>query len=66
MTFKKILVRLITVAFLVSSIQISSFAASDGRVDKVLTVGEAEVLQGNEAPKLLIHLKDALQTGDIF
>lgn len=66
MTFKKMLARFITLAFLISSVQISSFAASDGRVDKVLTVGESEILQGDETPKLLIHLEDALKEGDIF
>lgn len=66
MTLNKILARFVTIAFLVSSVQIGSFAASVGRVDKVLTVGESEVLAGDEAPVLIINLKDPLSKGDLF
>ncbi len=66
MTIHKSVGYLLIMAILFAMFPTISYSASNNRITKVVTVGENEILEANNAPRLVIELKDKLQPEDTF
>ena len=66
MTFYKSSVYLLIAALFFAAMPTVSYSASDNRITRLVTVGENEILQGTNAPILVLDLKDPLEPEDTF
>ncbi|MDF2615242.1 MAG: copper amine oxidase N-terminal protein [Clostridia bacterium] len=66
MTLYKSSIYLLIIAILFTTIPIMSYGASDNRITKVVTVGQNDILNPQDAPVIVLDLKDDLQPEDTF
>lgn len=66
MRIHKLTTYLVIIALFFAMLPVTAYSASDNRISRVVTVGKNEILQGQNAPQLIISMKDELEREDTF